>query len=309
MKTSVVILTKNSAATVEETLRSLVPYYEQGFVQEIIVVDGYSTDGTLDVVARYPVRLLFEDKKHPFPAAAREMGWRNARGELVMYLDSDGYIGEGFFPRAYEFFEESDVGLVGCEEHTVVTNALTRANAEERAFAYRVHRPSPSPFFRVYRWLQGIPRGIFVGGACHIVRRSCLEAVGGFPLSDCGEDIPLAEKIVAAGWRNLWWLGAPVYHRLPSTFKGLLKQHYRHGRQQAVWEMTMKQESRAKLLADWHHVLLIASRLASPLIGVALAVYFRNLRHLLIYPLCRYAGLAGYFRAFLSRSKRPGDRR
>lgn len=298
MNTSVVVLTKNSSSTIKETLESIMSYYKNSFITEIIIVDGNSTDGTLDLARQYPIRLFFEDKDKPFPAAAREIGWRNASGELILFLDSDGSLSEGFFPRVHEFFSDSKVGLLGCEDKTVVDNSISKTNAQEREFLYRSNRFYPSLLISSYRWFQGIPKKIAIGGACHVVRRSCLESIGGFPLQDCGEDISLAEKIVEAGWKNLWWTNAPIYHRLPNTLRGLLKQYYRHGRQWATWQRKVKGLPRLNLLLDPQHIVSILLRLTSPYFAAILAIYFHNPRHLITYPLCRYAWLTGYTKFF-----------
>jgi glycosyltransferase involved in cell wall biosynthesis len=298
MKTSVIVLTKNSAPLVKQTMDSLMPFYRQGFITEIITVDGYSTDDTADIVRQYPVKILLEDKQRPFPAAARDIGWRASKGDLVIYLDSDGYLGKGFFPHIYTFFMDDRVGIVGCEDHTVITNGLSKAHAQQREFLYHLNMPNPPIFAKIYRWLQRMPKEIYIGGACHVIRRSCLEDIGGFPLHDCGEDVSLAQKIVAAGWKNLWWSQSPIHHNLPFTYKGLLRQYFRHGRQGAIWEIEVRQKSRIALILDFHHVVSIGVRLASPVFGIVLAVLYMNPRHLIVYPFCRYAWLAGYLKVF-----------
>ena len=54
---------------------------------EIIIVDGMSTDKTRDLVQKYPVRLLLNERKNV--AAARNLGVKNARGDLVAFTDGD----------------------------------------------------------------------------------------------------------------------------------------------------------------------------------------------------------------------------
>ena len=97
MKISVIIPCKNSVITINECLASLMPYYNDGYITEIIVVDGHSTDGTLEILKNYPVKLLFEPVQGNI-GMAYEHGWRNSQGELIILFDSDVYMKSKFFP-------------------------------------------------------------------------------------------------------------------------------------------------------------------------------------------------------------------
>jgi glycosyltransferase involved in cell wall biosynthesis len=84
---SVVIPAKNAAAYIGETIGSALM---QGGVNEIIVVDDGSTDGT-EAIARAirdpRLRLMRNDASGV--SAARNLGARNARGDWLVFLDAD----------------------------------------------------------------------------------------------------------------------------------------------------------------------------------------------------------------------------
>ena len=80
---SVVILTRNSAKTLEKCLVSI--EVEKPF--EIIAVDGQSTDGTLNILKKHHVKVLSENM-HSL-AHARQLGVNAARADYVMFVDSD----------------------------------------------------------------------------------------------------------------------------------------------------------------------------------------------------------------------------
>ncbi len=84
---SIVVGIRNEEKFIEECIESLLNLdYPRDFY-EIIIVDGMSTDKTRDIVQRYPVRLLLNERKNV--AAARNLGVKNARGELIAFTDGD----------------------------------------------------------------------------------------------------------------------------------------------------------------------------------------------------------------------------
>ena len=84
---SVVVGIRNEERFIEECIESLLRLDYPQDSYEIIIVDGMSTDKTRDLVQKYPVRLLLNERKNV--AAARNLGMKNARGDLVAFTDGD----------------------------------------------------------------------------------------------------------------------------------------------------------------------------------------------------------------------------
>ena len=85
---SVVIPTYNRADTVLDTLSSCFAQSCEDY--EIIVVDDGSTDATLDTLESVDdPRLVVIAQQNAGPAAARNRGMRQARGQYIAFLDSD----------------------------------------------------------------------------------------------------------------------------------------------------------------------------------------------------------------------------
>jgi glycosyltransferase involved in cell wall biosynthesis len=88
MKISIVIACLNAEITIERTLRSIV---EQDYPSlELIVVDGFSTDRTMEVVNQYNhiISRIIRERDHGV-AEALNKGFRHASGDLFCYLNAD----------------------------------------------------------------------------------------------------------------------------------------------------------------------------------------------------------------------------
>jgi len=97
---TVVVPARNAEHLIEGCLRPLV---EAG-PREILVVDGVSTDRTMELARRYPVRAL-SDGGAGLPAA-RRIGAEAAGGRLVALIDADVVMGDGALELLLREYEE-----------------------------------------------------------------------------------------------------------------------------------------------------------------------------------------------------------
>jgi glycosyltransferase involved in cell wall biosynthesis len=83
---SVVIPTLNEAGNIREALETI--DRELVYPKEIIVVDGNSTDGTLDIVRHANCKVIIEPRRGYGLALRR--GMKEAKGDVVVMVDGDG---------------------------------------------------------------------------------------------------------------------------------------------------------------------------------------------------------------------------
>jgi len=94
MKISVVVLTKNEEKNIERCLKSL------DFCDEIIIVDDFSQDKTLNEVYKVKKFIKFKSLKvfqrhlNGDFASQRNFGMEKARGEWVLFVDADEEISD-----------------------------------------------------------------------------------------------------------------------------------------------------------------------------------------------------------------------
>jgi glycosyltransferase involved in cell wall biosynthesis len=87
MTISVIIPVFNGASFIEEAIESVLRQSRK--VDEILVVDDGSTDGTVRIVERHADKVKLLPQAHAGPAAARNRGIRFAFGEHIALLDAD----------------------------------------------------------------------------------------------------------------------------------------------------------------------------------------------------------------------------
>jgi glycosyltransferase involved in cell wall biosynthesis len=106
----VILLTKNSECMLRNCLDSL---YSNVPVNRLIVVDGYSSDNTLQILKEYPkVLIVFDDGTR---ATARQKGIKMIETEWFMFLDSDVVLKKGWFDIVTSLIQPHIGGVQGRE--------------------------------------------------------------------------------------------------------------------------------------------------------------------------------------------------
>ncbi len=211
LRVSVVIPTHDRAALVGRALRSVLAQTVGDL--EVIVVDDGSTDGTARVVADWPdprVRLVRFDRCRGV-AAARNEGIRQARADLVAFLDSDDeWLPEKLERQLARLEAATDprVTTVFCLDYryTPGWGRIPRSGVvhEGDVFASLLRDWTPHP-------------------SLALVRRSALLAVGGFD-----ETLPYDEE------QDLWLRMAEASQHVVVAAERLVIKHQHAGHQKTT---------------------------------------------------------------------------
>ena len=123
MDVDVVIITKNSERMLNECLSAV---YKNVPVNQLIVVDGYSTDRTLEIVRRFQKKhgnvLVIKDKGTR--ATARQKGIGHVKTEWFMFVDSDAVLCKDWFKKAQKHLDQNVGAVWGIEVWSTIQNQI-----------------------------------------------------------------------------------------------------------------------------------------------------------------------------------------
>jgi succinoglycan biosynthesis protein ExoA len=226
---SVVMPIRNEARSIANTLEDLLRqrYARDRF--EIIVVDGESTDNTREIVQAFVrkhgnVRLL-TNPRH-WSSAARNIGVRAARGDLVLIVDGHCAIDStDYLEELASAFARTRADCLGRPQPLEVSQPSTLQRAIGIARASRLgHHPASRVFATTE---QEVP----AHSVAVAYRRSVFERVGLFDESfDACEDVELNHRVDLAGMRCVVVPALRVSYHPRATLAGLFRQMQRYGR-------------------------------------------------------------------------------
>lgn len=183
---SLIIPAYNEENYIGTCLRSIAEAAGRDRIIEVIVIDNASADRTAETARAFPgVNVFREHRKGT--SHARERGFREAKGDLLIFIDADSKLPKGWIERAERWFRDPQTVCVSgpylCYDLPPMWNFLGLA----------------------YWWLLAVPASLLTGnvavGGSMMIRRSALEAVGGFDTSVTfyGDDTNIAKRLKRVG--------------------------------------------------------------------------------------------------------------
>lgn len=253
---SIVIPAYNAERTIGDCLKAL---SEQDFTGdfEVIVVDDGSSDSTPGIASRFEnVRLLKQENAGP--AAARNKGAKEAKGEIILFTDSDCVPEGDWVSQMVRPFEEApDLSSVKGRYRTKQQELVARFVQLEYEDKY--------DYMKRHRYID------FIDTYSAGFKRDVFLEMGGydsqFPVA-CAEDVELSYRMSSQGHKMVFNPSAVVYHTHPKRLWDYLKKKYKF----AYWRMLAVRKNPDKLTKDTHTPQLMKFQaLLPPAIVVALA--------------------------------------
>jgi glycosyltransferase involved in cell wall biosynthesis len=160
MKISVITPSFNQAKYLEATIQSVLS--QKGVELEYIIIDGGSTDGSLDIINRYSSQLAYwVSEPDQGQTDAINKGFARATGDILAWLNSDDTYKPGALAEAVAYLAENPaVGLVygDCDYIDSEGRVIGRFPAAQTDYRKLrqgyVHIPQQAAFFRGELWRQ-----------------------------------------------------------------------------------------------------------------------------------------------------------
>jgi len=258
---TVIIPTYNGAKRIGRCLAALCEQ-TAGRPVQILVVDDGSSDNVAEVVRNFAgVRLI--SQTNAGPAAARNLGAREADGDVILFTDDDCEPAPGWLDAMLGPFADPEVvGVKGAyrTRQKPLMARFVQAEYEDR-----------------YRLMAHVSNIDFIDTYSAAFRRSRFVEMGGydtqFPVA-CAEDVELSYRMSARGWRMKFAPGAIVYHQHPDSLSRYMKKKFKF----AFWRVLAVRKNPSKAVKDSHTPQLMKLQLLfgpAALAGVGLDIYFR----------------------------------
>ena len=232
---TVVIPAYNEGAMVQHSIESVIRAFYPKERLEIFVVDDGSTDNTWSHIrkaaARYPGRIsTVRLAKNQGKRAALEVGFRRARGEIIVTIDSDSVIDPDALLAISGPFRDPRIGAVSgnVKVHNRDQGLIPRMLHVQFVLSFDLMRAVESSYGTVY----------CCPGALTAYRTTVLHQVLddwvnqtflGLPCT-YGEDRAITNLVLAAGYNTVYQRSARVHTVVPESYGRLCRMFLRWDR-------------------------------------------------------------------------------
>jgi GT2 family glycosyltransferase len=215
MRISLVIPCYDAARTLGRVLQGV--RAQSVAPDEVLVVDDGSSDSSGQVARAFGVQVVAHGENRGL-AAARNTGLERARGELVVFVDSDAVPQRDLVRRLVTGFEDQRLAGLGGQVMEPGTAGLP-----DRWRAV---------FWRQTQGERALSEAPFLIGACCSLRRGAALSAGGFSADfrTNGEDVELSLRLQGRGFRLAYDPLARVTHLRHDSVGSLLSMVQRHSR-------------------------------------------------------------------------------
>jgi glycosyltransferase involved in cell wall biosynthesis len=211
MKISVIIPVYNGEQFIARAIDSVLAQTRPA--DEIIVVDNGSGDMTKQIVRKYPVTLL-EENRIQSSYAARNKAIQAASGDIIAFIDADCIASQQWLREGVAMLSQDGVDIVGGKVEFTYSEKKTAAEYYDT--------------MRHFNFQETIARRLGTGTGNLFVRKACFDRLGLFPKIPSGGDFIWTKKAIESGFDVCYSEKSIVYHPA-RKFIEIIQKHFRTG--------------------------------------------------------------------------------
>lgn len=211
---SIVVPALNAENTIKKCIESLIRQNYSKNLYEIIIVDNGSTDKTSNILGKFPkdITVLIEPVKGSY--RARNTGILHAKGDIILFTDSDCVAGKNWITSMVSSFKSDKVKIVGGS-----VKALAKDNFLQKYCDIFCH--SQEYYFKIRKFAasnMGIRKKLFVKSG--LFKESLFS----------GGDFELCSRLIKNDIEIAYNPTALVYTKYSSSFWVFFKKSFFYGK-------------------------------------------------------------------------------
>ncbi len=215
---SVVIIAKNEEEIIGDCIQSVLTALECAKeteiikTYEVILSDSASTDRTIEIAKRYPIKILQLDSSWPLSCGAGvHIGLLSAKGRYTCIVDGDMTLDKNWFVCADKYMEMEDVGcLRGITKEYMSINSKLHQNLIKywnQEILEKHFTDKTSILSDLYKEIKNATENriqCFSCGTLHLKTEIAKKTGGYNPYLIAAEDTEMQRQIVDARYKCLW---------------------------------------------------------------------------------------------------------
>ena len=224
---SIIVPTLNSEPTIDECLRSIMELDYPEHLLEVIVIDGGSTDATIEQAKAQPVKVVCSQLN---PPAAYNLVLKDINNEVIGLVDSDAKVEKSWLRKLIKHLDEPKVAGASGTVETWNSDKLV-----PRVIGYELN-------YRYSRLPNTVER---VATMNLLLKKKVTMEIGGFDEAlPTQYDTDIGARLAKEGYRIAFDHEAVCYHFHRPTLRAFFKQQYKYG--QNTWKLYFKHPKLAR---------------------------------------------------------------
>ena len=226
---SVVIPVKDRAEELQRCLSSLARLNYPPEKLQVIVVDDGSSDHSPTVAQQLGAHVVPSGGTGRGPAAARNVGARAARGDILAFIDSDCTASPEWLMELMPAFSNPATAAVGgMVDGMCTTSAIDRYEAVMSSLSLGSRE----------RTGNGGDDTFYLPSCNLLVRRTTFLGIGGFDdTMHVGEDVDMTWRLRDNGWTIAYLPVGRVFHEHRSTIRSFMSRRFDYGTSEGMLQI------------------------------------------------------------------------